>query len=107
MAPARANAIDQPAPDGGAGQDPRFASALSYGALVVAAAVEGAVVCGAEAEPDAVGLGVVETGLGESDGADVVGEAVAFLECVGVGDGVIVCAGVTITRGGGGGRTSR
>jgi hypothetical protein len=65
----------------------------------------------AEAEPDGVpvrvevlddGDGVVDVTVGD-------GFLVGFLECVGdgVGLGVVVCAGMTITRGGGGGRTSR
>jgi hypothetical protein len=52
---------------------------------------------------------------GVSDGDCVVlvplgvGLLVGFFVCVGdgVGLGVVVCAGMTITRGGGGGRTSR
>ena len=49
-----------------------------------------------------VGDGVVLVTLG-------VGFLVGFLVCVGdgVGLGVVVCAGMTMTRGGGGGRTSR
>ena len=68
----------------------------------------------AEAEPDGVpvGVGVID-GVTDDDGVVLmtvgVGFLVGFLVCVGdcVGLGVVVCAGMTITRGGGGGRTSR
>ena len=65
-------------------------------------------VCGTVAEPD--GAGVVPLGVGF--GLDVAlgaGVRVGFLvfDGLGVGLGVVVCAGVTTTSGGGGGRTSR
>jgi hypothetical protein len=61
-----------------------------------------------------VAVTVGET-VGVSDGDGVVdvtvgdGFLVGFFECVadGVGLGVVVCAGMTTTFGGGGGRTSR
>ena len=67
----------------------------------------------AEVEPDGVPVRVEV--LDDVDGDGVVdvtvgdGFLVGFLVCVadGVGLGVVVCAGMTMTRGGGGGRTSR
>ena len=79
---------------------------------MVAAGGVGLVVGVPVTEGEAVG-GTVVVVEGDGDGVvDVtvgVGFLVGFLECVGdgVGLGVVVCAGMTITRGGGGGRTSR
>jgi hypothetical protein len=72
----------------------------------VAAAVGEAVVA-----PDGVPVGVVEVddGVGAVDvtvGARVSRGFLVWV-AVGVGPGVVVCAGVTTTSGGGGGRTSR
>ena len=70
----------------------------------------------AEAGPDGVPVGVtvaVGDGVSDDDGVVLltlgVGFLVGFLVCVGdgVGLGVVVCAGMTMTRGGGGGRTRR
>jgi len=55
----------------------------------------------------------VGDGVSDVDGVVLVtlgvGFLVGFLVCVGdgVGLGVVVCAGMTMTRGGGGGRTSK
>jgi hypothetical protein len=64
-----------------------------------------------EGEP--VGTVAVTDGVSDGDGLVLVtlgvGFLVGFFVCVGdgVGLGVVVCAGMTMTRGGGGGRTSR
>jgi hypothetical protein len=81
------------------------------GVLVVSGAL-GLVV----GDPVTVGEPVgVTVGVSDVDGVGVVlvtvgvGFLVGFLVCVadGVGLGVVVCAGMTTTRGGGGGRTRR
>jgi hypothetical protein len=90
------------------------AAAAAHGVLLVTSGplVLGTGVPVTEGEP--VG-GTVAVADGVSDDNCVVlvtlgaGFLVGFLVCVGdgVGLGVVVCAGMTITRGGGGGRTSR
>ena len=87
---------------------------MTYGVLVVPSGplVLGTGVPVTEGEPVG-GTVVVAVGVSDGDGVVVVtvgvGFLVGFLVCVGdgVGLGVVVCAGITMTRGGGGGRTSR
>jgi len=88
------------------------ATAAAHGVLPVS---PGLVVLGTGVPvPERVGVTVVVTdGVNDGDGVVVVtvgvGFLVGFLVCVGdgVGLGVVVTAGITMTRGGGGGRTCR
>jgi len=89
-----------------------IAEAAAHGVLPVS---PGLVVLGTGVPvPERVGVTVVVTdGVNDGDGVVVVtvgvGFLVGFLVCVGdgVGLGVVVTAGITMTRGGGGGRTCR
>jgi hypothetical protein len=90
------------------------AGLVGHGVLVVAAGALGVVVGDPVTlgEPVGVTVGVtvgVSDGVGVVEVAPGVGVLVGFLVWVGdgVGLGVVVCAGMTMTRGGGGGRTSR